>query len=308
MAPAEATLRPAPAGSHPAIWAEASEAFLRRDLAPGSLRLYRMTLGRVGGHVGRGTALADVTARVLADALHAAYPDASPASWNRHIATLRSFAAFARRHGWLDTDPTEALERRRVPEDHSRALSRQELDRLFADRDAKVRDRCLWRLLYESAARADEVLRLNIEDLDLAARRATTVRKGGHADVLHYASGTARLLPKVIGGRVSGPLFLSERPPAPSRSGALRDLDPTTGHARLSYRRAAEIFTAASGGATLHHLRHSALTHLAEEGVPTVLLMAKSRHASLRTLQRYARPGVEAVARLTAEHDPVRRR
>jgi integrase/recombinase XerD len=54
--------------------------------------------------------------------------------------------------------------------------------------------------------------------------------------------------------------------------------------------------------------RHSAITHLAEYGVPTVLLMAKSRHTSLATLQRYARPSVEAVASLTAEHDPARRR
>ncbi len=83
---------------------------------------------------------------------------------------------------------------------------------------------------------------------------------------------------------------------------------PVTSRARLSYRRAAEIFKAASGGRTLHQLRHSALTHLAEGGVPTVLLMAKSRHASRRTLQRYARPGVDAVARLTAEHDRARRR
>ena len=36
--------------------------------------------------------------------------------------------------------------------------------------------------------------------------------------------------------------------------------------------------------------------------------MAKSRHTSLRSLQRYARPGSEAVAKLTAEHDPERRR
>ncbi len=34
------------------------------------------------------------------------------------------------------------------------------------------------------------------------------------------------------------------------------------------------------------------------------LLMAKSRHRSLRTLQRYARPGPDAVAVLTAAHDP----
>lgn len=254
--------------------------------------------------------MADIGTRDLAQALHAAYPDASANSWNRHVATLRSFSAFAARHEWLTErdDLTRALERRRAPEDHSRALDRDTLDRLLSNRDIAVRDRCLWRLLYESAARANEVLQLNVEDVDLAARRAVIVSKGGDTDVLHFASGTARLLPKVVAGRTRGPLFLTTRPPAPSRTVAMTDLDPGTGHTRLSYRRAAEIFTSASGGSTLHQLRHSAITHLSEDGVPLVLLMAKSRHVNLRTLQRYARPGVEAVARLTAEHDPARRR
>jgi len=302
------TLNRLPAPVCDATWQQASEAFLRRDLAPGSRRIYRLTLDRLGSAVGADRRLADLTPRRLAQALHDAYPDAAPASWNRHVATVRSFAAFAQRQGWLDNDPTTAIERRRVPEDHSRALSRDDLDRLFTRRDASVRDRCLWRFLYESAARAQEVLGLNIQDLDLAARRATTIRKGGDVDVLHYATGTARLLPKVIDGRSTGPLFLAERAPSPSRAPALLDTDPATGRSRLSYRRAAELFTEASDGATLHHLRHSALTHLAEDGVPTVLLMAKSRHASLRTLQRYARPSADAVGRLTAEHDPARRR
>ena len=59
---------------------------------------------------------------------------------------------------------------------------------------------------------------------------------------------------------------------------------------------------------TLHQLRHSALTHPAEANVALPLLMAKSRRMSLRSLQRYARPGPEAVAALTAAHDPARRR
>ncbi len=301
-------LYPLPHSGCPATWQQASEAFLRRDLSTGSQRVYRLTLDRLGTALGSDVPLAALTPFRVAQALHEAYPTASPASWNRHLATLRSFAAFAGRQGWLDIDPTTALERRRVPEDHSRALTREGLDRLLSRREVRVRDRCLWRMLYETAARAEEVLRLNIEDVDLAGRRATTVRKGGDVDVLRYATGTARLLPKVIDGRTGGPLFLTERPAAATRTAALADLDPTTGRARLSYRRAAEVFTEASGGATLHHLRHSALTHLAEAGVPTVLLMAKSRHASLRTLQRYARPGADAVARLTADHDPARRR
>jgi integrase len=71
---------------------------------------------------------------------------------------------------------------------------------------------------------------------------------------------------------------------------------------------AATLFRQASDGWTLHQLRHSALTHLAEQNVSLPLLMAKSRHASLRSLQRYARPGPEAVAALTAAADRARRR
>lgn len=308
LATARRALRPVPTGPTSPTWKQATDAFLGRSLAASSRRVYRLTLDRLGSVLDTGSPLVEVTGQRLAEALQTAYPKAAPASWNRHLATVRSFTAFAQRQGWLDADLTTTVERRRVPADHSRALGQEDLDRLFSRRDIGVRDRCLWRVLYETAARAEEVLRLNVEDLDLAGRRAITVRKGGDTDVLHYATGSARLLPKVIDGRTRGPLFLTERPPAASRTLALDDLDPTTGRARLSYRRAAEIFRAASGGGTLHQLRHSALTHLAEDGVPTVLLMAKSRHASLRTLQRYARPSVEAVARLTAEHDSARRR
>ena len=75
-----------------------------------------------------------------------------------------------------------------------------------------------------------------------------------------------------------------------------------------SYRRAAELFGESTNGWTLHQLRHSALTHAAEDGTNTPILLARSRYASVRSLERYARPGPEAVARHVAEHDPARRR
>lgn len=58
-------------------------------------------------------------------------------------------------------------------------------------------------------------------------------------------------------------------------------------------------------GWTLHRLRHSALTHDAEDGTSTPMLLARSRHASVRSLERYARPGVDAVARHVAGRDPA---
>jgi integrase len=99
-------------------------------------------------------------------------------------------------------------------------------------------------------------------------------RKGGAVDVIVWQTRTARLLPRLLKSRKSGPVFLADRkarvelPPG--------DIDPGSGRARLSYTHAQALFKAASGGATLHQLRHSALTHDAEDGTSTPMLMARS--------------------------------
>ena len=100
---------------------------------------------------------------------------------------------------------------------------------------------------------------------------------------------------------------LTDLAPAPARQPARADLDPASGHARLSYRRAASLFRDTTGGWTLHQLRHSRLTHLAEAGVQLPILMAKSRHTSLTSLAVYAQPTFDAVAAATAALDPDRR-
>jgi integrase/recombinase XerD len=130
---------------------------------------------------------------------------------------------------------------------------------------------------------------------------------------IHWQSGTAQLLPRLLRGREAGPVFITNRQ-APARTPAL-DACPITGRARLSYRRAAELFTEvtrdldpAGAGWTPHQLRHSDLTHEAEEGASTPMLLARSRHASVRSLERYARPGVDAVGAYVARRDPAARR
>jgi integrase len=163
----------------------------------------------------------------------------------------------------------------------------------------------LWRLLYETAARANELLALDVEDLDLANRRARVHSKGGAVEWVFWQTGSAQLLPRLLAGRTSGPAFLGDR--QPTRPVAGLDLDPTSGRARAvvpAGRRTvpgAHRVDAASA-------RHSALTHAAEDGTNLPLLLARSRHASVRSLERYARPGPEAVARHLAQTDPARRR
>ena len=278
------------------------------DLTASSRRSYAQTLGRLWRDLGPERPLEWVSGRELERAVVEAWGGCAPATWNRHVATVRSFSAFCVRRGWVGEPFAEALARRREPADRTKVIPYAELERLWRRDDVAVREKALWRLLYETAARAGEVLSLNVEDLDLENKRARVVSKGGDVEWLHLQAGSARLLPRLIAGRSDGPLFLSDRRPAPARMPAAADLCPHTGRSRLSYRRAEELFCAASGGWTLHQLRHSAITHLAEANVGLALLMAKSRHTSLRSLGRYARPGPAAVAKLTAEHDPERRR
>jgi integrase/recombinase XerD len=231
---------------------------------------------------------------------------------NRELSVLRAAISWWHGQGWLQADPTAGLERRPAPPDRTRALTRDQISALFA-LDVGLRDKTYWRLLYETAARAEEILALNVEDLDLPNKRARVVSKGGTIDWVHWQSGAAALLPRLLKGRTRGPLFLTNRR-APARTPTL-DVCPFTSRARLSYRRAAELFTHATRpltkygkGWTLHQLRHSALTHEAEDGTNTPMLLARSRHASVRSLERYARPGPEAIARHVAAHDPAARR
>lgn len=166
---------------------------------------------------------------------------------------------------------------------------------------------------------ADEVLCLNVEDLYPQDKRGKITAKDGATEWIHCQSGTAQLLPRLTARRTRGSLFLTDRK-TPAGTPTL-DVCPETGRARLSYRRAEEIFEENTrlpanplaspediedlDGWTLHRLRHSTLTHDAEGGTSTPMLPARSRHASVRSLERYARPGVDAVARHVAERDPA---
>jgi integrase len=276
----------------------------------GTRRVYASTLRQLRGHLGGEVPVAALdepdTARRLGGWFADHWGTRAPATFNRNLDALRSAVGYWRDQGWLATDPTQSLRRRGRAPDRTKALSRAETEALLAREDLGLRERVLWRLLYETAARAAGVLALDVEDLDLRNRCAKVRRKGNAADVIVWQTATARLLPRLLRGRTAGPVFLTDRracvqlPPS--------DLDLVTRRARLSYRRAAELFSEATGGATLHQLRHSALTHAAESGANTATLLAYSGHTSVASLARYARVSPEALSRWQQQRDPARRR
>ncbi len=270
------------------------------DFTPSSRTTYARVLQGMARELGPGRSVAELDADQLAGWFQRTRDAHMPATWNRDRVIVRAFVRHLQAHG--ATLELPALGHRRIRPDTTRALSRADVARIL-EAPAPLRDKTLWRLLYESAARAGEVLALDVTDLDLTNRRARVTGKGGQVEWITWSTGTATLLPRLLKGRRSGPVFTTRRPSRTTP--AVLDRAPD-GTARLSYRRAEELFKA-HAGATLHQLRHSALTHMAEDGASAPMLMTKSRHQSISSLARYARPGVEALQRWEAERDPARR-
>jgi integrase/recombinase XerD len=180
---------------------------------------------------------------------------------NRELSALRSVVAWWQDQGWVSADPTTGLRLLAGQPTGPDPLTSDQVTWLF-EATSSLREHALWRVLYDTSAAVEEVLSLDIGRLDLAGLRA---RAGpGTPGWMHWTPGTSQLLRWLVAGRPEGPLSLtSRRAPATAR---LADTCPVTGRGRLSYRRAAEIFTAATvpldpagRGWTLHQLRHAAM-------------------------------------------------
>ena len=133
---------------------------------------------------------------------------------------------------------------------------------------------------------------------------------------------TASLLPRLLDGRTRGPVFLTDRRARVALATA--DPGPVSGRARLSYRRAEEIFAeltkplahpditdpdqlARVPGWTLHQLRHSALTRAVPRTAPAPAPCSPTP-ATHRPPASPATPPVspDALTRWQAERDPYR--
>jgi len=154
---------------------------------------------------------------------------------NRELSILRSAISWWLAQGWITADPTEGIARRTADTSPSeRRLEIDEVRRVFALR-APLRDQTLWHVVHESGATIERILTLNVGDLDPSRRYAKNVRWRGT---------TAQLMTLLLAGRTAGPVFLTGRRTPVGTPAA--DRCPHTGRGRLSYRRAAEIFTEAT--------------------------------------------------------------
>jgi len=274
----------------PVEYAAAVDRYLGQAcLGPASRRVYRISLAAwawalVGQRAPRGErrrgaappvvplALLDdqETGARLAAALaeRAAVTDARTV--NRELSALRSAVGWWQDQRWIRTDPTAGLRHLATPAAALPPLTPDQVARLF-QATTSLRDHAFWRLLYDTGGPAGDVLQLDVGHLDLTRHRAH--RGAGAATGLRWREGTTQLLRWLLAGRPDGPVFVTGRR-APAGSAPAHTC-PVTGRARMSYRRAVEIFTAATvpldpagRGWTLHQLRLARGSHEHGCGAP----------------------------------------
>jgi integrase/recombinase XerD len=192
---------------------------------------------------------------------------------NREISALRSAVCWWRDQHWISGDPTAGLRHLAGPAAPVPALTGEQVASLFRC-TISLREHAFWSVLYDTAAPADDILALDAGHLDLPAHRARRRSAEDPGPWLRWRDGTSQLLRLLLAGRPCGPVFLTERR-APAQAPAA-DVCPITGRARMSYRRAAEIFTTitrpldpADQGWTLHQLRQAGLATAGAETLAT---------------------------------------
>ena len=250
-------------------------------------------------HVGGGTPVAGVTAQAVAGWF--AGLDVKPvtkASYRQH---LRTYFRYCIEQGWLAADPSEGVGLQRVPKTFPKAMTVADADRLVEAAHALPRSgwwlgplvqTALW-----TALRRAELTNLRWADVDLGARRLTVActdsftSKSGAERVVPLSTGACALLRehrRASLARLGSPVYVFEH-----------------GRGQVALSTLTHAVTRAAGAAgvtaTVHGLRHTAITRLVERGVPVPIVQRVAGHGDISVTMRYVHVGADVYA------DEVRR-
>jgi integrase len=282
----------------PATCAQAVEQFLATSSFAGRTReSYADDLAPLLRRIGRAPVRA--LTREEAQRFLATQEGLSPATYNRRLAALRSLVRWLGNFGGLDDDPLDGIRRHPEVEHRSRALDPHAVESVLGSIKA-VRDRALFRLIYDGGLRCKEALAIDIEEINWIERSIVIHDKGGRLCEMFFSGSVSTLLDTYLitrGHPTAGPLFVTHRKArAPQRA----DLTPD-GYARLSYRQADTLLKHYAPGWNLHQLRHTAISVRAANEYTEVDLKRFSGHRTLRSLERYIAENREAAKRKARE-------
>jgi integrase/recombinase XerC len=217
----------------------------------------------------------------------------------RRISSLRGFTSWAHQKDLLPTDPAATLRPPKSPRKLPRVLTQQQASealallhqRAGADDSVALRDWAIVELLYSSALRVGEVCGASLGDVDTHNETVTVIGKGnkqrvvpvGRPALTAIARYVERGRPALAGESSGDALFLG------SRGGRI---NPRTVYGLVS-RLLGPYPGAGPRGA--HTLRHTAATHLLDNGADLRSVQELLGHASIGTTELYTHVSIERL-------------
>ncbi|MER6005900.1 hypothetical protein ABT120_45660 [Nonomuraea angiospora] len=123
---------------------------------PNTVRAYAAGVGKTASRLGEHRPLTAVADDEIGEALEVLWGGAAVNTWNARRAAVLSWLAWCRERGHTAPAVPAWAKRLAAPDSQTPARSRTAIDRLIARRNVGVREKTLYRLLYETAARAHE--------------------------------------------------------------------------------------------------------------------------------------------------------
>jgi integrase/recombinase XerC len=236
------------------------------------------------------SSLNEVDRHVLRDYLsHLIEQGIVKASIARKLSAIRSFYRYLLREEMIPASPVETTSSPKLDRRLPSFLSVEEMNRLLESPDLSTpqgqRDRALLELLYASGLRVSELVKLNLEHIDLDSREIRVMGKGSKERMVLMGEPAARALsdylrqgrPQLFGTRIrlTNAVFIN-------RYGE-----------RLAERRVQRILGKYGRIAGIgrrvhpHMLRHSFATHLLDGGADLRVVQELLGHANLSSTQIY---------------------
>jgi len=206
----------------------------------------------------------------------------SPATRARRQAALSSFFAWAYRHDLIAADPMGKVTRVKRERPLPRGVEPALVERILAVIPRhQVRDRLLFRLVFETGMRIGEALNLHVEDLDLTQDDEHVEVLGKGSDRRTILLDDTRLVKQLRDYLKQtkykhGPLFRA------AKNGRGDTLAYQSVHERW-----AGYCAKADVACTLHQLRHTHATEMINGGVSLATIRRRLGHKSMQTTLLY---------------------
>ena len=234
----------------------------------------------------------------------------SRASAARHLAALRTFAAYLMRDGRLDDNPIALIGSPKRAQTLPAHLGTSDIDKLLQAPDAGTvagrRDRAILELFYASGLRLSELCDIDLEDLNLGRRTVRVRGKGGKERIVPFNGAAGDAIRKMLADRSS-----DVRPAGRRQRDALflnlKGRRLTTRSVDRIVRQAARA-AAIPQGISPHALRHTFATHLLRAGADLRAIQELLGHSQLSTTQRYTHLDVGRLLDVYAQTHPRAKR